>query len=93
MESGKITTGHFVAGSPNRPNSEWLTLNEILALLTCIALIVILGWICRYRMNPDAVALFAAGFLLCKWASRPRRVRTLESFDFLPDGAAVGNGD
>jgi hypothetical protein len=55
MESGKITTGHFVAGSPNRPNSEWLTLNEILALLTCIALIVILGWICRYRMNPDAV--------------------------------------
>ena len=50
-----MKTWPIVAGSPNRSRSRLLTLNEISALMTCIALMIVLGWFCRNRMNPDAV--------------------------------------
>ena len=50
-----MTAGRTAAGSTNRPLSTLSRLNEILALLACIALMIVLGWLCRNCINPDGV--------------------------------------
>src|SRR6476661_7979099 len=34
---------------------KWLKVNHAAAFATCVALVMTLGWICRFRLNPDAV--------------------------------------
>lgn len=47
--------GSLVNETKTRARLNLFMLNELLGLLSCIGLMIGLGWICRDRMNPDAV--------------------------------------